>query len=133
MKAGKGAAKAEDSVPFTIKAFNSEYPEIHMQNIVASNGKFFIGNMTGSVCPRGVRDCPVGNVTALQTTKEGYAYLVRFFHSCTDPVRDEEMLITTTRMSSTKPKSSTLIPSPDFDSIHRECKRVKTPEMPHSP
>ncbi|KAL9032360.1 MAG: hypothetical protein Q9180_006549 [Flavoplaca navasiana] len=75
MKAGKGVAKAEDSAPFTIKAFNSEYPDIHMQDIVASNGKFFIGNMTGSVCPRDVRDCPVGNVTALQTTKEGYAYL----------------------------------------------------------
>ncbi|KAI4219146.1 MAG: hypothetical protein L6R36_008535, partial [Xanthoria steineri] len=72
---GKGSPVLKESKPFTIKAFNSESPEIHMMDIVASNGKFFIGNMTGSTCPENVQDCPTGNVTALQTTDTGRVYL----------------------------------------------------------
>ncbi|KAI4265750.1 MAG: hypothetical protein L6R38_009204 [Xanthoria sp. 2 TBL-2021] len=77
MKAGAGAIAAEvkDSQPFTIKAYNSEFPEIHMKDIVASNTQFFIGKKTGCLCPEEVKDCPVGNVTALQVTKEGNAVL----------------------------------------------------------
>ncbi|KAL8770119.1 MAG: hypothetical protein Q9209_004157 [Squamulea sp. 1 TL-2023] len=73
-KSGEIEAEVKDSQPFTIKAYNSESP-IHMLDIVASNRKFFIGNITGSRCPEEVRDCPVGNVTALKVTDEGYAQL----------------------------------------------------------
>lgn len=79
---GKGSPVLKESKPFTIKAFNSESPEIHMMDIVASNGKFFIGNMTGSTCPETVQDCPTGNVTALQTTETGRVYLVGSPCSC---------------------------------------------------
>lgn len=83
MKAGAGAIAAEvkDSQPFTIKAYNSEFPEIHMKDIVASNTQFFIGKRTRSLCPEEVKDCPVGNVTALQVTKEGNAVLVSLLYS----------------------------------------------------
>ncbi|KAL8644213.1 MAG: hypothetical protein Q9210_007366 [Variospora velana] len=65
------------SKPFTIKAYNSEHPKtVHEMDITASNGKFWVGNATGSYCPRAVTDCPVGNVTALQITKEDGADLV---------------------------------------------------------
>lgn len=63
------------SGPFTLKAYNSESP-IHLFDIVASNDKFFVGNMTRSLCPPGILDCPVGNVTALNVTEKGGAQLV---------------------------------------------------------
>ncbi|KAL8964585.1 MAG: hypothetical protein Q9197_006876 [Variospora fuerteventurae] len=59
------------SEPFTIKAFNSIEPSVHRMDITASNGKFWVGNATGSYCPPTVTDCPVGNVTALQITNDG--------------------------------------------------------------
>ncbi|KAL8780586.1 MAG: hypothetical protein Q9213_006406 [Squamulea squamosa] len=74
LKSGEIQAEVKESQPFTIKAYNSESP-IHMLDIVASNRKFFIGNVTGSRCPEEVKDCPVGNVTALKVTDEGYAQL----------------------------------------------------------
>lgn len=74
-KSGGVAAEVKASQPFTIKAYNSVSP-IHMMDIVASNRSFFVGNMTGSLCPIEVGDCPVGNVTALQVTRKGEAQLV---------------------------------------------------------
>lgn len=63
------------SGPFTLKAYNSESP-IHLFDIVASNNKFFVGNLTRSSCPPNIPDCPVGNVTALEVTGGGGAELV---------------------------------------------------------
>ncbi|KAI4111985.1 MAG: hypothetical protein LQ345_006625 [Seirophora villosa] len=63
--------------PFTIQAYNSVHPEtIHMMDIVASDGRFWVGNKTTSSCPPTVNACPVGNVTALKLTDEGRADLV---------------------------------------------------------
>ncbi|KAL8910601.1 MAG: hypothetical protein Q9172_007813 [Xanthocarpia lactea] len=73
-KSGGVTAEVKASQPFTIKAYNSVSP-IHMMDIVASNRNFFVGNMTGSLCPIEVGDCPVGNVTALQVTRKGEAQL----------------------------------------------------------
>ncbi|KAL8729337.1 MAG: hypothetical protein Q9166_004834 [cf. Caloplaca sp. 2 TL-2023] len=73
-KSGGIAAEVKASQPFTIKAYNSESP-IHMMDIVASNRKFFVGNKTGSLCPEDIKDCPIGNVTALKVTDEGFALL----------------------------------------------------------
>lgn len=116
---GKGSPVLKESKPFTIKAFNSESPEIHMMDIVASNGKFFIGNMTGSTCPENVQDCPTGNVTALQTTDTGRVYLVSGPNSCSHQRRNRKKLTAIIRMSSTRPKPFTSISSAGSDSIHR--------------
>ncbi|KAL8847711.1 MAG: hypothetical protein Q9221_007272 [Calogaya cf. arnoldii] len=80
MKSGVSLAtepNKKDTAPFTITALASESP-FHELNIVASNGKFFIGNETRSLCPPEVKGCPLsplGNVTALTVSKEGNAYL----------------------------------------------------------
>ncbi|KAL8992205.1 MAG: hypothetical protein Q9169_007283 [Polycauliona sp. 2 TL-2023] len=75
MKAGVTLNMPEDTRNFTISAYNSVYPEIHRRDIVASNGKFYIGNLTQTVCPTTVEDCPPGNMTVLRSTAEGNAYL----------------------------------------------------------
>ncbi|KAL8823795.1 MAG: hypothetical protein Q9170_008316 [Blastenia crenularia] len=62
------------SAPFTIKAYNSESP-IHMMDITASYNKFFVGNATGSFCPKAIPNCPRGNVTALEVTNTGGAHM----------------------------------------------------------
>lgn len=80
-KAGGIDVTAKDSQPFTIKAYNSLSPEIHEKDIVVSQRKFFIGNLTGSYCPQEVKNCPVGNVTALKVRKDETARLVRGFHT----------------------------------------------------
>ncbi|KAL9598592.1 MAG: hypothetical protein Q9219_004423 [cf. Caloplaca sp. 3 TL-2023] len=60
---------------FTIKAYNSIRP-IHMMDIVVSNNKWYIGNITtNSSCPQTIPNCPVGNVTALRVTNAGGAQL----------------------------------------------------------
>lgn len=59
------------SKPFTIKAYSSFEPSVHLKDITASNGKFWVGNATGSYCPPTVADCPVGNVTVLQAIEGG--------------------------------------------------------------
>ncbi|KAL8645360.1 MAG: hypothetical protein Q9226_007343 [Calogaya cf. arnoldii] len=77
MKSGGSLAtdtNKKDTPPFTIKALASESP-FHELDIVASDGKFFIGNETRSLCPKGVQDCPVGNITALKVSRKGNAYL----------------------------------------------------------
>lgn len=131
---GKGSPVLKESKPFTIKAFNSESPQIHMMDIVASYGKFFIGNMTGSTCPENVKDCPTGKVTALQTTREGRVYLVSCPCSCKHQRRDRKKLTAIIRMSSTEPKPFTSISPAGSDSIHRLSRScVRTHKMPHSP
>ncbi|KAL8992396.1 MAG: hypothetical protein Q9188_007596 [Gyalolechia gomerana] len=62
------------SVPFTIKAYNSESP-IHLMDITASDNRFYVGKPTRSSCPPNIRHCPVGNVTALEVTDRGGARL----------------------------------------------------------
>ncbi|KAL8684844.1 MAG: hypothetical protein Q9224_006104 [Gallowayella concinna] len=74
-KSGGIDVEAKASQPFTIKAYNSIRPEIHMMDIVVSKRKFFIGNLTGSLCPKGTMACPTGNVTALKVTENRTAEL----------------------------------------------------------
>ncbi|KAI4128066.1 MAG: hypothetical protein LQ341_006716 [Variospora aurantia] len=64
------------SKPFTIKAYSSFEPSVHLKDITASNGKFWVGNATGSYCPPTVADCPVGNVTVLQAIEGGVELVV---------------------------------------------------------
>ncbi|KAL8979673.1 MAG: hypothetical protein Q9177_006078 [Variospora cf. flavescens] len=68
--------KSGPTKPFTIKAYNSLNPSVHLKDITASNGKFWVGNATGSYCPPTVADCPVGNVTVLQGTEDGVELVV---------------------------------------------------------
>ncbi|KAL8937873.1 MAG: hypothetical protein Q9216_004199 [Gyalolechia sp. 2 TL-2023] len=60
------------SVPFTIKAYNSESP-IHLMDITAAGNKFFVGKDLAPLCPPNTRVCP--NVTALKVTDQGGARL----------------------------------------------------------
>ncbi|KAI4091436.1 MAG: hypothetical protein LQ344_004128 [Seirophora lacunosa] len=79
LSSSKGSSGTPDpsTKPFTIQAYNSVHPKtIHMMDIVASDGRFWVGNKTTSSCPPGVNACPVGNVTALKLTDEGRADLV---------------------------------------------------------
>ncbi|KAL8804380.1 MAG: hypothetical protein Q9182_002575 [Xanthomendoza sp. 2 TL-2023] len=74
-KSGGIDLEAKASQPFTIKAYNSVRPEIHMMDIVVSRRQFFIGNLTRSLCPKGINDCPAGNVTALKVNEDRTAQL----------------------------------------------------------
>ncbi|KAL8696033.1 MAG: hypothetical protein Q9201_007857 [Fulgogasparrea decipioides] len=79
----KAPSLLKASAPFTIKAYNSESP-IHLMDINASYNRFWVGNATNSSCPddrpadaapNSPAPCPVGNVTALETTSTGGAHL----------------------------------------------------------
>ncbi|KAL8801168.1 MAG: hypothetical protein Q9200_007033, partial [Gallowayella weberi] len=72
-KAGGIDLEAKASQPFTIKAYNSVRPEIHMMDIVVSRRQFFIGNLTRSRCPQGINNCPTGDVTALKVNEDRFA------------------------------------------------------------